>query len=580
MRDSLRRVPLLVWLLTGLHVALMVAFAFLYPPYTQFDEAQHVDGVLAVAVNHTWPAPGKRVLSQAVVLTADADIKGEDHKPFSDDPTTPRSQRRSFASLDAQKPADNPDLLNQMVQHPPGFYGLAAGALKLVPGSNGWAYDQTVLFLRLLCALLVAPVPLLAYAFVRVVGGTTRVGTTAAALPLLAPQLERVGASVNNDSLLILTTSVCTVLLARVMRDDLRWRTAVWLGVALGIALFTKGFALVLIPCVALAYLVKRRWLLGLGSLAVAFVLGGWWWLHNLVSYGRIQPDGIPGLRARILGPPRPDLPFSVGDFLWGAYLRLSVRFWGSLGINYAAPETFPKVLTHVFAAASLVLLVAGVLRLRRLRGVLVVSAVLPFLGTLAIVVAGIWGTYSYSRAFGGAQGRYLFGVMAALSAVVALGLHALLPRRAVVHRVAPVAVVALGLLLQLDAVRYVLRVNWLPAPGAPHRLQTALDGIRAFSPVSGGVPVGVMWLTAAVGAAVVAAAVLSLRSAEGELELGQEVLVGDGHVAGDHVPLDDLEHHDLGALDGVGQGDPVVDGGGLGVQDPGPVEEGGQQVP
>lgn len=579
MRDSLRRVPLLVWLLTALHVALMVAFAFLYPPYTQFDEAQHVDGVVAVAYNHTWPAPGKRVLSQAIVLTADADIKGEDHKPFSDDPTTPRSQRRSFASLDAQKPADNPDLLNQMVQHPPGFYGLAAGALKLVPGSNGWAYDKTVLFLRLLCALLVAPVPLLAYAFVRVVGGAARVGTTAAALPLLAPQLERVGASVNNDSLLILATSVCTVLLARVMRDDLRWRTAVWLGVALGIALFTKGFALVLIPCVAVAYLVKRRWLLGLGSLAVAFVLGGWWWLHNLVVYGRIQPDGIPGLRARILGPATPDKPLSLGDFLWGTYLRLSVRFWGSLGINYAAPETFPKVLTHVLAALSLVLLVAAFVRWRPLRGTLAVSALLPFLGTLAIVVAGIWGTYSYSRAFGGAQGRYLFGVMAALSAVAALGLHALLARRAVLHRVAPVAVVALALLLQADAVRYVLRVNWLPGPSAPHRLQTALDGIRAFSPVTGGVAVGSLWTVVVVAAAVVAAAALSLRSAEGDLEVVEEGLVRDRDVAGDHVALDDLQHDDLGPLDGAGEA-VGADGRGLGVQDPGAVEEGGQQVP
>ena len=579
MRQHLRSVPLLVWLLTALHVALMMAFAFLYPPYTQFDEAQHVDGVVAVAYNHTWPAPGKRVLSQAVVVTADADIKGEDHKPFSDDPTTPRAQRRSFASLGAEKAADNPDLLNQMVQHPPGFYGLAAGALKLVPGSDGWAYDKTVLFLRLLCALLVAPVPLLAYAFVRVVGGATRVATTAAALPLLAPQLERVGASVNNDSLLILTTSVCTVLLARVARGDLRWRTAVWLGAALGIALFTKGFALVLIPCVALAYLVKRRWLVGLASLAVAFVLGGWWWLHNLVAYGRIQPDGIPGLRARILGPATPDRPLSLVDFVWGAYLRLSVRFWGSLGINYAPPETFPKALTHVLAALSLVLVVAALVRWRGLRGTLVQAAVLPFLGTLAIVVAGIWGTYSYSRAFGGAQGRYLYGTMAALSGVAALGLHALLPRRAALHRAAPVVVVGLALLLELDAVRYVLRVNWLPGPSAPHRLQTALDGVRAFSPVAGGVAVGTFWLTAAVAAAVVVAAALSLRSAEGGLEVVQEGLVRDRDVARDHVALDDLEHDDLRALDGPGEA-VGADGRGLGVQDPGPVEEGGQQVP
>lgn len=581
-----RRIPALVWLIAALHLGLMATFALLYPPYTELDEVQHVDAVVAIAYNHDWPGPGKRVESQAVILTADTNVRGANQRPYSDDPTTPRSQRRSLADLGAEKPANtDPKLLNQMVQHPPGFYALGAAFLKVIPGSNGWHYDQTVYALRLLCALLLAPVPLIAFGLVRAVRGSPGVATTAAALPLLAPQFDRVGGSVNNDSLLVLMTGLCTLLLARVVMGDARWRTSVALGVALGIALFTKGFALVLIPCVAVGYLVARRsvdrwWLKGLASLSIAFVLGGWWWLANLVRYGRIQPDGIPNIRKVILGSKAgPDVPLHVGKFVEGTYTRLSVRFWGGLGINYMPPETFPHWLTNAFCVVALVAAIAAFVRWRGPRAALAVSTLLPFLLTLAIVVVGIWGTYRYNRAFGGAQGRYLYGVMAGLSAVVALGLHGLLPRtRPLLHRLLPVGVLALGGAMQLYALRYVFRVNWQPGRGAD-RFDTGMRGIKAFSPFAPGVTYGIFGATAVAAVAMGLAALWSLRSAQPGFELVEEVAVRDRDVARDHVALDDLEHDHLRPLDGSDEA-AGAGRGGVGVQDPGPGDEGREQLP
>ena len=65
----------------------------------------------------------------------------------------------------------------------------------------------------------------------------------------------------------------------------------------LGIGLQTKGLMLVLGVVLGLAYLVAgSRGAMGRavrsGSLAmgVAFVIGGWWWASNLLTYGRVQP--------------------------------------------------------------------------------------------------------------------------------------------------------------------------------------------------------------------------------------------------------------------------------------------------
>ena len=56
------RLPLLVWVVTALHVALLLAYTVLYPAYLGYDEPQHVDMVVALRAGDGWAVPGEWAL--------------------------------------------------------------------------------------------------------------------------------------------------------------------------------------------------------------------------------------------------------------------------------------------------------------------------------------------------------------------------------------------------------------------------------------------------------------------------------------------------------------------------------------
>ena len=490
-RTGRRGVPALVWALTALHVGLLLCFSLLYPPFTGFDEAQHVDATLSLRYGEGWPGPDERVLSEALVVVATPTLNGIAELPFSDDDPPPREQRPSLAATGVERPNTTYLVPNQILQHPPLYYGLGAAVLAVVPGSDDWAYDRTVGVLRLLGVLLMAPLPLLAWATARRLGAGTSTALAASALTLSVPQLQRVGAAVNNDSLYVLAFAAGVLVLVPVARGDVGRRTALVVGAVVGIALLSKGFALALVPATAVAYLVGRRrgepdwWRNGLLALALAFVVGGWWWLRNLIVFGTIQPDGSDAFRDARLGRPRPegsDVP--VLAFLDGSYERLSSRFWGGLGINYQGPATFPALVTDLLVVASLAAVVVALVRLRRSRAGLTVGVLLPFIGTVAIVLVAVWGGYSYSLRFPGAQGRYLFGSLPGLAAGVALGLGALVALR--LRRLLPLAVLLLAAVLQGVGLWKVMAAAWMPPVGDRSRLDrfgTAVDALVLWSP-------------------------------------------------------------------------------------------------
>jgi hypothetical protein len=349
-----QRVPLVVWATTALHVGLLLAFAFLYPPFTGFDETQHVDAVLSIRHGDGWPAPQERELSEGIVAVATPVLQAASQLPFSDDELLPRDERPSVAELGVERDSVGQLLPNQITQHPPLYYALQAGVLAVLPGSADWAYDKTVGVLRLVSVLLMAPLPLLAWATARALRAPPLVGQVAALLSVSVPQLQRVGSSVNNDAAYTLAFATVLLLLARVAAGDVGRRLVVLTGVAVGVAMLTKGFALVLPLAVGLAFLVGgrrdgRSWTAGLVpgflSLVVAFVVGGWWWLRNLLLYGTVQPVGWPPsyrdvLRARAARPRRAG---AVRRLRRGAYSRLSERFWGGLEINYVGPGHVPR---------------------------------------------------------------------------------------------------------------------------------------------------------------------------------------------------------------------------------------------
>ncbi|WP_241834572.1 glycosyltransferase family 39 protein [Pseudofrankia asymbiotica] len=412
-----RRVPAAVLLITALHVALLATYSVIYPTWAGYDEAQHVDMVYGLEHGAGWPGPGDKMISKGVAATSDdfdrgdyADMflsggKRRGSPSFAEITPTPRPERGSFDELGGPDPVTDGRLSNQMVQHPPLVYAVGAGLLSALPGSDDWAYDQQVYVLRLLNILLVAPLPLLAWATARRLGLAETAGRGAAVLPLAIPGLTRVGSSFNNDGILMLSASALTFVLAGVLRGDPpggtgsdngeaarprrpkgETRTAVWAGIWLAVALMSKGTALLLPLMVAAAYLVgwlrdrdpdarpavtePRRarlraalaslpWRPAAIALGVGLAAGGWWWVRNYVLYGAVQPNGWG------VDPPRREpllLPDSFWTWLWYFVQTMFNRFWAGLGL-FEPPQLTPIAIvsaTVVVLAVGLVGLASG----------------------------------------------------------------------------------------------------------------------------------------------------------------------------------------------------------------------------
>lgn len=481
--------------------ALLTA-ATLYPTYRAPDEPAHVDQVRAIADTWSIPDVGERRLSRQVVDSYPlvgylSGVPGE-APPLVAGDAPPRGSRPAFADVAPDEPTT---LANQMAQHPPFYYLLAAGWLRLLDAIGPVAFDLEVWWLRLLGVLVVAPLPWLAARTTRHLGTRPSVAAGAAVGCLAVPMLVHIASSVNNDVLLVSLSGVATLHAAALAAGDLRPRRAAWLGLAVGSALLTKLFALALLPLVAGAVVVawsrdrrsRKAVVAGAVSAIVALAVGGWWWVRNLLVHGTIQPSGVPG-------PPPPD--GFVADAAWWVPFALGrlVRRW------WIEPDTVARTTPVLVVIATLVALALLALALHRRARVArrdVALLLAPATGCLAIVVVGAWRAYARTGIPFALHGRYLYPGLVGLAVVAAVGAAVVLRHRA------PATVLAGAAVLQLTAAWWVLTFYWgVPDATAP------LASLRAWLAWS---PVGPVWtlLPAAVaGLAGAWAAVLGWREA------------------------------------------------------------------
>ena len=295
-------------------------------------------------------------------------------------------------------------------------------------GLVAWPFDRFVSLLRLLDVVFLAPLPLLAYAVTRRFGAAEAAGVGAAAFCLAVPELSHFGGIVNNDDLLILLFGILTLLLARVMTGDLSLGTAVITGVVGGLAMLTKGFALVFPAWALLSYIVstarrgngrrtsERLALVG----ATSLVFGGWWWVRNVFVYGTVQPTmgtfpAVPGFR--------PNPWFWIGRFL----SAMTERFWSWIGGSGGRVPTpvYLLVTAAVIGGIATAFWTAASNRRRASFAVLL----LPVVAIVAIVALPAYRAYARSGATPALQGRYLFSGVVAIAAITAIGLHRALGR-------------------------------------------------------------------------------------------------------------------------------------------------------
>jgi 4-amino-4-deoxy-L-arabinose transferase-like glycosyltransferase len=433
------------------------------------------------------------------------------------DQATHRADRPGWANLGPDVRNGPP---NQMPQHPPLYYEAAGAFLRVVDGDGRMPLDRAVWDLRLLSVLFLLPVPLLAADIARRYSRQASVVLGAAVATLAVPQLTHVGATVSNDPLMVLLGSLTLAGAARIATGDRRWSTATLTGVAAGLALFTKGFAVPLVPAVAVAALLPlwhrsgrearhgvrstsrstserptaiaaRDTLERAGLVALlALACGGWWWIHNVVAYGTPQPgvrlrDRVPGVDV--------DVARFAGDFSE----RLVGSFWGMFGWREAH---LPIGVSGVLTALVVVAVVAAVWR-RWDRLILV----LPALAAAAMVLSSGWGAYKKTGVSYATQGRYLFAGIAGLAVLSALGLHRLVGTRGgrpgdEQHRPwQPVTTLAVALTVQATSLVICLQRYW--AGGWVDRLRA----MARFAPIPGPLSAGILAFTALAALAAVA---------------------------------------------------------------------------
>lgn len=481
---ALRRVPMIVWWITALHVGLLLAYSILLPTYRAPDEPQHVDLARVVSEDLRYPAWDDRDLSPGVERSFPLVDFSDGSRHLTTDAALPKDQRPSIDDLEEPP---RPTSVNQLPQHPPLYYLVAGGAERLVEVATGDpSFDLETWLYRLVSVLCVAPLPLIIWHVSRLLRTPTAVGVAATLVPLAVPQLTHIGSAVNNDNLMLLAFWLLTPVVLRLAGGDLRPRTGVLAGVITGVGLLTKGFAMVM-PLWVLAGLVvalrrggRARLQAAVGAGAVcglcALAVGGWWWLRNLVLYGQIAPSRFDELL-----PPSDDVNVRWGNFFQAWAYRTTRRFWGDFGwFDVALP-------TLAFAAASVVCVVGLAMACARRDRVaetpvgdrLLLAAPLLLLVVLQLAVA--LNGYLETGQMPGMQGRYWFGALAGIAVVVALGLANLRPSSV---RLLPLALFTGAAAMQGVAVWTLVHHYWGAPTGTP--LTDRFRAVVAWAPLPG----------------------------------------------------------------------------------------------
>lgn len=452
---------------------LCLAWATSAPYFSGPDEMVHHNSVARIVGGGGWPRPYE---APVLASTRQSAVEARALRPKGGDEPPPSPSERS-GLLDPGSRTERGWDRDQMVQHPPGFYVVAALPILLVGGGD-LRWDIAAMLMRAVSAgLLAAALPFAIGCVSRltrdqlagIIGGTALVAI---------PFFSNMGGYVTNDSLLIAAGAAALHAAVRFTTStgSSRW-AGVDIGAALGIALFAKGYALLLIPAIVILTVLgirrpelssRERAVKNLGAgAAIAFGLGGWWWVRNVVVLGKLQPSVLTSYSY--------DDPahstYSFGRFLTGSAQRIEATFWGR---GHVAEAALPGGFSRVATLALLGLVVAGVIWGRRRPETLALLTIPVLIAVTFLSNAHriYWAIAESHLRIRGVQGRYLFpgliGVAVCVGwVVVALRRFGGRANRTIIGRVVVPPVIVLPWLVSFWGMHWTVTHDRFPADRA-----------------------------------------------------------------------------------------------------------------
>jgi len=279
----------------------------------------------------------------------------------------------------------------------------------------------------------------------------------AAALNAFNPQFLFIGARISNDTAVTAFSALVLLGTIRLLKRGATKGRLVWLGVTLGLALLSKISALALLPLVAVGLAIRAirqrspgslfKW--GLVVFSLAFLIAWWPYLRNWLLYRDPLATNV-WLATVNLRLPTPSL-IELSEEFWG----LEISFWAVFGwMNVLVPEVIYQSLAVMtrLAALGLLFLVLRQFANREPESIIeggrfstLIAKWQSFLGSrrrldrpaqLGLLLLGLWcallfiSLLRFMQIQFGAQGRYLFPAIPAISIFIFLGLSQFVPQR------------------------------------------------------------------------------------------------------------------------------------------------------
>ena len=260
----------------------------------------------------------------------------------------------------------------------------------------------------------------------------------AAAINAFNPQFLFISARVGNDTAVTAFSALVLLGTVRLLKRGVTNGRLIWLGVTLGLALLSKISALALLPLVAVGLAIRAtqqrsvrcliKW--GVIVFSIALVIAGWAYLRNWILYRHPLASNV-WLAAVGLREPQPSLIELYREEFWG----LEISFWAVFGwMNIVIDEIFYQILAAMVRLSIVGLLVLAIGQFDKFK--VLKRKQLDRSTLLSLLLLGIWflllfaSLLRFMQIQTGAQGRYLFPAIAAISIFILLGLSQFVPQQ------------------------------------------------------------------------------------------------------------------------------------------------------